>query len=259
MRWLTQQQPPQQRSFSQRTTTGSLLDRHQRHHRNFDASSGRILSKPSIDSSSLPAAASSFLYQDSSSNIYLQAITNTTSSFPSPASQKLLANFSALTLQAPALSSYYAESPAVVQDATTGLLVPKTILLAQNYLKQWRHSFFARFLLLDVETQVLSPLDPNSTTTSDMNPLWSPDGQLVVIYFLQFPIFSWFVFFFVSLSAFLFFFYLGDLPLFHHLITYYHRLLCETTIFCSRTYRVLNLRLRLPLTVPRRELPTGPS
>jgi len=174
VRWLDQQQQPQ-----------SNLLRSQSHHYHSHhpdpPSAGRALRKSRAVEGATVATPASFIYQDGSGNIVLQAITNNTTTFPSPASQKLLANYTALLAQVPTLSaSYYAESPVVMQDATTGLQVPKTILLAQNYVKQWRHSFFARFQLLDVETQVLSALDPSSTSTSDMNPLWSPDGQYVV-------------------------------------------------------------------------------
>jgi len=184
VRWLDQQQQPQ-----------SNLLRSQSHHYHSHhpdpPSAGRALRKSRAVEGATVATPASFIYQDGSGNIVLQAITNNTTTFPSPASQKLLANYTALLSQVPTLSaSYYAESPVVMQDATTGLQVPKTILLAQNYVKQWRHSFFARFQLLDVETQVLSALDPSSTSTSDMNPLWSPDGQFVVSNPLFFSTFS---------------------------------------------------------------------
>src|SRR5690606_23103064 len=61
--------------------------------------------------------------------------------------------------------------------------VPRSIIVAKNYVKGWRHSFSASFMLWDVETQQLTPLDPTNATSSDMNPIWSPDGHLVVCLF----------------------------------------------------------------------------
>ena len=120
VRWLDQQQQPQR-----------LQSHHYHSHHPDPPSAGRALRKSRAVEGATVATPASFICQDSSSNIILQAITNNTT-FPSSVSQKLLANYTALLAQLPTLSAlFYAESPVVIQDATTGLQVPKMILLAQ--------------------------------------------------------------------------------------------------------------------------------
>ena len=183
VRWLTQEQPqlfrPQRdanhHSYDRLYHTGtSLPPRHQLSRAS--SGPGHVLREAAL------AAPPAFLYQGPDSSIILQEINANVTTFPAARYQQVLLNFTSQVNDPTVSKGYYSESPAVVQDPTSGYMVPKGIILAKDYVKGWRHSFSATFLVWDVEQKQLNPLDPTNTNSSDMNPVWSPDGTLVVMY-----------------------------------------------------------------------------
>lgn len=109
-------------------------------------------------------------------SIVQQIVLPTMTAFPDVANQIVLFNFSAHAT-AELLTSFYMPSPDFTTD---GNFSPRRLLLASNYQKRWRHSFFAQFWVYDVQEKTLALLDPTSNATVDMNPAWSPNGQYVV-------------------------------------------------------------------------------
>lgn len=56
----------------------------------------------------------------------------------------------------------------------------KKVLIATDVEKNWRHSFYALYWILDVETQTVQPLDPHNVNGRVQLATWSPQSNAVV-------------------------------------------------------------------------------
>lgn len=54
------------------------------------------------------------------------------------------------------------------------------VLIASNVQSNWRHSFYAKYWILDVATQQAEPLDPNNLSDRVQLAKWSPQSDAVV-------------------------------------------------------------------------------
>jgi dipeptidyl aminopeptidase B len=56
----------------------------------------------------------------------------------------------------------------------------KKVLIATNIQSNWRHSFYARYWIFDVETQMAQPLDPENKDGRVQLASWSPQSDAIV-------------------------------------------------------------------------------
>ncbi|KAK9448645.1 dipeptidyl peptidase IV N-terminal region-domain-containing protein [Limtongia smithiae] len=55
----------------------------------------------------------------------------------------------------------------------------KQVLLATNYKKNWRHSYFAQYWIYNVATKEVEPLIPGNLTEEVRLAMWSPTGDVI--------------------------------------------------------------------------------
>ncbi|KAK9461613.1 dipeptidyl peptidase IV N-terminal region-domain-containing protein [Lipomyces oligophaga] len=55
----------------------------------------------------------------------------------------------------------------------------KKVLMATDYTKNWRHSYFARYWIFDTDTKVVEPLIPGNLSKDVRLASWSPSGETI--------------------------------------------------------------------------------